>query len=76
MRQTVLVLIGMTVCGLLGAPIARAGVTCQIIPSMCPAPPGGGGGGPTAVPEPGTLALLAAGAGAVGVALRRRRNKP
>lgn len=73
MRQTILVLLA-TVLGMLGAPVASAGVTCSVVPQMCPPPPGGGGG--SAVPEPGTLALLAAGTGAVAMALRRRRNKP
>lgn len=74
MRQITRVLIA-TVLGMLGSPVASAGVTCQVVPQMCPPPPGGGGGG-SAVPEPGTLALMAAGAGAVAIALRRRRNKP
>jgi hypothetical protein len=33
------------------------------------------GGGAEAVPEPGTLALLAAGAGVAGLAARRKRKK-
>ena len=74
MRQTLVVLVSATVLASFGAPAARAGVTCQVIPQMCPPAPGGPG--PSPVPEPGTLALLAAGAGAVGVALRRRGNKP
>lgn len=74
MRHILAILVGTTVLGLAGAPAAQAGVTCQIIPQMCPPPPNGGG--PNPVPEPGTLALLAVGAGAVGVALRRRGNKP
>ena len=43
---------------------------------LCPpAPPGSGGGGGNSVPEPATVAVLAAGAGLVGAALRRRRPK-
>lgn len=74
--HTPLLLLASVMLTILCVPEAWAGVTCQIIPSMCPPPPGGGVGGPSAVPEPGTLALLAAGASAVGAALRRRRNKP
>lgn len=74
MRHILVILISATVLAMAGVPVARAGVTCQVIPQMCPPPPNGGG--PSPVPEPGTLALLAAGAGAVGVALRRRGNKP
>jgi len=40
---------------------------------LCPPPPGGGDGG-ISVPEPATLAVLGAGAGAALLA-RRRRNK-
>ncbi len=73
-RHTLVVLISASILAMVGTPVARAGVTCQVIPQMCPPPPGGSG--PSPVPEPGTLALLAAGAGAVTVALRRRGNKP
>jgi hypothetical protein len=73
-RHTVVVLLGATFLAMLGAPVARAGVTCQIIPQMCPPAPKQGG--PSPVPEPGTLALLAIGAGAVRLALRGRGNKP
>ena len=73
MRYTLAVLVYGAVLAV-GAPVAQAGVTCKIVPQMCPPAPGGPG--PNPVPEPGTLALLAVGAGALGVALRRRRNKP
>jgi PEP-CTERM motif len=58
----------------IGAPAAQAGVTCQWIPSMCPAPSGPGSGGGNSVPEPGTLALLALGA-AASVGMIRRKKK-
>lgn len=59
----------------IGAPAAQAGVTCQWIPSMCPAPstPGSGGSG-NSVPEPGTLGLLALGAAASIGMLRRKKR--
>jgi hypothetical protein len=53
---------------------AHANSTCKVVPSWCPPPTGGGGGG-TSVPEPATLAVLAAGVCAAGLAHRRRRNK-
>ncbi len=40
---------------------------------LCPPSPGGGGG--NSVPEPASLAILAAGAGMVGAAVRRRRMR-
>lgn len=58
----------------MGAPVAHAGVTCQWIPSMCPAPPGDGGHHNHPVPEPGTLGLLALGA-AASVGMLRRKKK-
>jgi len=59
--------------GIVGIAIpAHAGTTCKIVPSWCPPPPPGGKG---TVPEPATLALLAAGACAAGIAARRRNKK-
>lgn len=58
-----------------GTPAAHAGVTCQWIPSMCPAPPGDEGGKHHhPVPEPGTLGLLALGAAASIGMLRRKKR--
>jgi hypothetical protein len=59
----------------LGMAPAHAGVTCKIVASLCPPPPSGGSGGSHPVPEPISLAVLAAGAGAAGLAARRRRKK-
>jgi len=42
---------------------AQAAVTCRIVPSLCPPEPHKGGKGDS-VPEPATLAVLAAGAAA------------
>jgi hypothetical protein len=42
---------------------------------LCPPKPGDGGHGRHSVPEPAAIAILAAGAGLVGAALRRRRAK-
>ena len=74
-RQKLFLLVAGVVLMALCLPEAWAGVTCQIIPSMCPPPPNAPGG-PNPVPEPGTLALLVAGAGAVAAGLRNRRKKP
>jgi hypothetical protein len=65
--------------GVLCTSSARAGVTCKVIAALCPAEPGHDWSqdrshDPKPVPEPGTLALLAAGAGAARAALRRRRK--
>lgn len=76
MNRKLILLLASLVMTTLFVPQASAGVTCQIIPAMCPPPPNGSGGGNNPVPEPGTLALLAAGAGAVAAGLRNRRKKP
>lgn len=75
MKQKSLLLLASVMLMALCMPEAWAGVTCQVIPAMCPPPPSGSGG-PNPVPEPGTLALLVAGAGAVAAGLRKRRKKP
>lgn len=77
-RETLITFSIMAVLALFGAPTAYAGITCKVIPTMCPPEPGHDhdGGGGSSVPEPGTLVLLMAGAGAAGAALRRRRSKP
>ena len=59
----------------IGAPAAHAGVTCEWVPSMCPAPPGDDGGKRHhPVPEPGALGLLALGAAASVGMLRRKKR--
>ena len=70
--------LGLLVCALIaiGAPAAHSGgVTCQAVPSWCPArvsnPPSGPG---TSTPEPGTLGLLALGA-AASIGMLRRKKK-
>lgn len=71
MVRNVILAVVMTVGVLaLGATPAYAGSSCKLVPSFCPPAPGGGG----AVPEPGTLGVLAAGALAA-VAARRRNKK-
>ena len=86
MRQVGLAFVAVVALMALAAPIAEAGVTCKIIPSLCPGDSNKGesnngnngtiGTPRTSVPEPGTLMLLAAGAAAVGGAVyRRRKNK-
>lgn len=76
MKHVLFLLLASVAVTTLFVPEASAGVTCQVIPAMCPPPPNGSGGGNSPVPEPGTLALLAAGAGAVAAGLRNRRKKP
>jgi PEP-CTERM motif len=49
------------------------GWICKILPFLCPPAPGGNGP-PKSVPEPATIAVLAAGV-AASLAARRRRNK-
>lgn len=73
MRGIALGLLASTLIAM-GAPAAHAGVTCQYIPSMCPAGGGGGSGGGNSVPEPGTLGLLAMGAVASIGMLRRKKR--
>lgn len=83
MRKTALALIAVAgVAAIVGAPAAYAGSTCSMIKSLCgpvesnkgtnhdPAKPAS----PASVPEPGTLALLAAGVTAIGGAAWRRRR--
>jgi hypothetical protein len=56
---------------------ASGGSICQlpiIGRFLCPPPPGGFRGGGTSVPEPGTLGVLALGAGAAAWARRRRQK--
>jgi hypothetical protein len=83
MRHMGLAWVAIVGLAVIGTPLAEAGVTCKFVPSWCPAtdknaPPAANGGSSTAtktsVPEPATLMLLAAGASAVGVAMRRRRK--
>jgi hypothetical protein len=69
--STLVILVGLLG---LGVPPAEAGVTCKVAPSWCPPPPGGQNGD-TSVPEPATLAVLAAGACVAGLAARRRNKK-
>jgi hypothetical protein len=49
------------------------GLICKILPFLCPPAPGGNGP-PKSVPEPATMAVLAAGVAAT-LAARRRRDK-
>jgi hypothetical protein len=74
-RHVGIVVVFSTVAAVAAAPATFAGVTCSIIPSMCPPAPGNGGGGQHSVPEPGTLGLLAVGAAAGLVRLRQRLKK-
>ena len=78
MRKVSFGLIAVTAAFALAAPLANAGVSCKVIPAMCPAdppPPGGLHDTKThSVPEPATLTLLGAGVAAVGAAIARRRK--
>lgn len=50
-----------------------SGFICKLLPFLCPPAPGGSGP-PKSVPEPATMAVLAAGV-AASLAARRRRDK-
>lgn len=80
MKSTLYTLVAIAALGVAGTTPAYAssggGFLCNlpiIGKLLCPPAPGGGGGG--SVPEPASLAILAAGAGLVGAAVRRRRIK-
>jgi PEP-CTERM motif len=82
MRKTALALIAVAgVAAIVGAPAAYAGSTCSMIKSLCGPVESSKGTNrvhdpavPASVPEPGTLALLAAGVTAIGGAAWRRRR--
>lgn len=80
MRKTALALIAVAgVAAIVGAPAAYAGSTCSMIKSLCGPVESNKGtnhdpASPASVPEPGTLALLAAGVTAIGGAAWRRRR--
>ncbi len=79
MKNTIWMIIAVAALGALGTTPAHAsggGFLCGIPiigKLLCPPSPGGGGG--NSVPEPASLAILAAGAGMVGAAVRRRRMR-
>jgi hypothetical protein len=82
MKNTIWTIIAVAMLGALGTTPAHAssggGFLCNlpiIGKLLCPPTPGGGGGGGNSVPEPASLAILAAGAGMVGAAVRRRRMR-
>jgi hypothetical protein len=82
MRKTALALIAAAgVAAIVGAPAANAAATCWAVRSFCgPADNHKGTNheapaSPSSVPEPGTLALLAAGVTAIGGAAWRRRRR-
>jgi hypothetical protein len=58
----------------LGLSSAHAAATCKMIPQFCP-PIEQDNGGPSEVPEPATIALLAAGVGALGLRAYRRNKQ-
>jgi hypothetical protein len=83
MRKISVALVAVATLVGFGMPVAEAGVTCKMVPSWCPADShqdfNKGNpvtvNRPTSVPEPGALALLVSGVGAVGgIALRRRKR--
>ena len=82
MKSTLYTLVAIAALGVAGTTPAYAGsgggFLCNlpiIGQFLCPPSPGGGGGRGGSVPEPASLAILAAGAGLVGAAVRRRRIK-
>lgn len=76
MRQVAIAFVASVALGVLAAPAANAGVTCSAVPSWCAPPsPKQGSSGNHSVPEPGTLGLLAVGAAAGALRLRRHLKK-
>ncbi len=73
MRNILLALVAVVAVVAFGASPAHAGATCKVVPTWCPPTTPGGGGSP--VPEPGTLAVLAAGALGAKLAAARRNKK-
>ncbi len=74
-RQFAVILGASLLLAMGGASIAKAGVTCTEIPSWCPSPGNNNSGGGQSTPAPGVFGLLALGAGASIIRMRRRSNK-